>query len=108
MPAEVTWQIIGFSFLPLALGVAALFVALRLGKGRRWRFVPFIAGVLLLCYWAVMVFTAAYPTIVQTDEGTYKCYGPGGVERECPPNWPPTGERYEETDDGLLSETEWL
>ena len=94
MPAEVTWQLIGWSFIPLALGAGLLFLALRVIK-RRWLRAPiFIASVLALAYWLVMVFVAAYPTIHQTTD-SWKCYAPGGVEIECPPDYTP-GPRLEE------------
>jgi hypothetical protein len=88
MPAQETWELIGFSFIPLILGAGALFAALRVMK-RRWLRMPtLLVGVLLLAYWLVMVFSAAYPTIDQTTD-SWKCYGPGGVEVECPPDYTP-------------------
>ncbi|KPJ49566.1 MAG: hypothetical protein AMJ38_03115 [Dehalococcoidia bacterium DG_22] len=88
MPAEVTWQLIGISFIPLILGMAVLGVALWKAKRRWLRVSGSLAGLLLLAYWALMVFVAAYPTIDQTTD-SYKCYGPGGIEVECPPDYTP-------------------
>jgi len=93
MPAHVTWALIGFSFVPLALGSGMLFLALRVAKRWWWRGPSLMAAALLLAYWLVMVFTAAYPTIDQTN-GT-KCYAPDGTEVECSPDFP---ERYRSQD----------
>lgn len=87
MPAEVTWQLIGLSFIPLALGVGMLFLALRLVE-RRWLQVSILLMALpLLACWLLIVFTAAYPTIDQTDEGPGPCYDLEGIEVECPPRF---------------------
>lgn len=88
MPAQETWELIGFSFIPLVLGAGILFFALRVA--RRWvlRGPALLAGVLLLAYWLVMVFGAAYPTIHQTTD-SHKCYELGGIEVECPPDYTP-------------------
>jgi hypothetical protein len=67
VPAEVTWQLIGYSFVPLVLGAGVLFLALRVARRWRWRAPALTVGVLLLCYWAVILFSAVYPTIHQTD-----------------------------------------
>lgn len=95
MPADVTWALIGYSFIPLALGSGMLFLAFRLAKRWWWRAPACLAGAVLLAYWLVIVFTAAYPTIDQTNSGVIirqtdsgvRCYAPGGTEEiECPPD----------------------
>jgi hypothetical protein len=86
MPAQETWELIGFSFIPLILGAGSLFLAIRVTKRLVWRIPTFTLGIVFLAYWLVMVFSAAYPTINQTDN-EYKCYDPSGAEIECPPGW---------------------
>jgi hypothetical protein len=99
MPAEVTWQLIGFSFLPLAIGVGLLFLALRVARRWWWRAPALIPAVLVLCYWAVMVFTAAYPTIDQTSSGPWCVTDNTPVA--CPTTTPSPGTL---APDGLLGE----
>jgi hypothetical protein len=64
-----------------------LFLALRLAKRWWWRAPAFAVGLLLLAYWLVMVFAAAYPTIDQTTTQS-KCLAPDGTEVECSPDFP--------------------
>jgi hypothetical protein len=86
MPAQETWELIGWSFLPLALGLGLLALALLVAK-RWWLRVPAFLMVLPpLALWLVLVFVAAYPTIHQTDEGPRGCFFEG-VEVECPPEF---------------------
>jgi hypothetical protein len=73
MPADVTWALIGYSFIPLALGSGMLFLAFRLAKRWWWRAPACLAAALLLAYWVIIVYAAALPTIHQTD-GEQKCY----------------------------------
>ena len=89
MPAQETWELIGFSFLPLTIGAGLLFVALRVAR-RWWRAPALLAAVLVLCYWAVMVFAAAYPTIDQTSSG-FRC-AIDNTPIPCPPTVPPSPE----------------
>jgi hypothetical protein len=87
MPAQETWELIGWSFIPLALGAAMLFLAPRVAKRWWWRAPACLAGALLLAYWLVMIFTAAYPTIDQTATES-RCLAPDGTEVECSPDFP--------------------
>jgi amino acid permease len=87
MPAQETWELVGWSFIPLALGAAMLFLALQVAKRWRWRALASLAAALLLAYWLVMVFVAAYPTIDQTTTRS-RCLAPDGTEVECSPDFP--------------------
>jgi len=88
MPTDVAWQVIGFGILLLAGGGGLLWLAL---KSRRWWRVPgFLLGVVglgCLLYGLLMVFVGASAFIDPTPD-LHKCYEPGGIERECPPDWP--------------------
>jgi len=86
MPAQVTWEIIGFSFLPLAIGAGLAFVGLRVARRWWWRAPVLLVAALVLWYWAFMVFVAAYPTIDQTDSGP-RCLV-DGTPVPCPTTTP--------------------
>jgi amino acid permease len=89
MSAQDTWVLIGFSFLPLAIGAGLLFVAFRVARGW-WRAPVLLAAALVLCYWAVIVFTAAYPTIDQPSSG-YRCTTADLTPIPCPTTTPTLG-----------------
>jgi len=87
MPAEVAWQVIGLSIPFLAVGGGLVWLALR--SKRWWRVPGFLLGLVglaCLVYGLMMVFVGVSSFTDPTTD-SYRCYGPGGVERECPPDW---------------------
>jgi amino acid permease len=85
MSPQDTWVVIGFSFLPLAIGGGLLFLALRVARRWWWRAPALLAAVLVLWYWAVIVFAAAYPTIDQPSSG-FRCTTADMTPIPCPPD----------------------
>lgn len=87
MPAEVAWQVIGLSIPFLAVGGGLVWLALR--SKRWWRVPGFMLGLVglgCLAYGLIMVFIGVSAFTDPTTD-IYKCYEPGGVEVECPPDW---------------------
>lgn len=88
MPAEVTWILIGQSFLWLALGAGLLALALlvikRWPSRWRWLWVPVsLMALPPLALWLLMLFGGAYPTIHQTDDSGPRCLSADGVQMDC-------------------------
>lgn len=85
MPADVAWQVLGLSSLFLIVSGGLLLLAYR--SKRWWRVPALLLGLGCLVYGLVMVFVGV-SAFTDPTEDSYKCYGPGGVETECPPDWP--------------------
>lgn len=87
MPVDLGLRMLGLGILSLAIGGGLVWLALR--SKRWWRVPGFMLGLVgLVCLgYGVMMTFMGVSAFTDESADSYKCYEPGGVEMECPPDW---------------------